>query len=249
MMRIETGAVFALALAASVAAHAEDAPLSSPPTDPQDISGIWYGTGFYTPSELKDNSAPPFSPAGQVTYQRRADGDKTGHPLHPIGTECAPFGFIADQGGAPFQIIQTPGQITFITEVNHMIGIVHMNGKHPKNLQPTYLGHSIGHWEGDTLVIDTVGFRPDRWLDFKGTPTGSQLHVTERVRKIKLGKVVLETLITIDDPENYTKPWTLRRISLWRPMELVHEEVCEGDLDQNRPDYVFDEAVKARLKK
>jgi hypothetical protein len=242
------GAVFSLAVAASAAALA-DSPLPAPSADPHDISGVWKGAtmreigrmGMWRPVE---GGEPPFTPAGEALYKKRRDADKATHPFHPLGTECAPLTFPGTSFGN-YQIIQTPGQVTVLVENNtHEIHVIHMNGKHPENVPATFTGHSIGHWEGDTLVIDTVGFHEDRWFDYTGTPAGSQLHIIERIKKINIaGKTGLEAMVTIIDPENYTRPWTLRRVSHWSPGEGLQEVVCEGDLDKVRPTYIFDKTV------
>jgi hypothetical protein len=97
------------------------------------------------------------------------------------------------------------------------------------------MGHSIGHWEGDTLVIDTIGYNGEKWLDYLGTPSSTQLHVIERIKKVNVGKVVLENTLTIIDPVMYTRPWDIRRVFMWRPAEQIGEEICEEDNDQVAP--------------
>ena len=76
---------------------------------------------------------------------------------------------------------------------------------HPKDLQPTWLGHSIGEWEGDSLIVDTVGFNDRSWIDSRGTPRTEQLHIVERIRRVDFGHLEVET--TIDDPGVFVKPW------------------------------------------
>ena len=175
----------------------------------------------------------PFTPEGLAIFTKRREANDSGHPIRH--GECAPVGFPGEQEGAPFQVIQTPGQITFVYESNHVFTIVHMNQEHPKNLRPSFMGHSIGHWEGDTLVIDTIGYNGEKWLDYLGTPSSTQLHVIERIKKVNVGKVVLENTLTIIDPVMYTRPWDIRRVFMWRPAEQIGEEICEEDNDQVAP--------------
>jgi hypothetical protein len=236
-----SGTAFSLSLAVSAA----DISLPDPSADPHDISGIWKGPsmrevgrmGIWRPVE---GGEPPFTEAGLALYKKRREADKATHPFHPLGTECAPHGYPGMAGG---QIIQTPGQITFLGNF-HAIDIVHMNGRHPKDLRPTFTGHSIGHWEGATLVIDTVGYHEGGWLDYTGTPAGAQLHLIEHIKKVTIaGKVGLEAVATVIDPENYTKPWNVRRVSRLNSAQTLEEDVCEGDLDKERPSYVFDKTV------
>jgi hypothetical protein len=229
-VRLQVAVVFWLAL--SAAAFAENA---APPSDPRDISGIWYGTGWFDPVNRTfrpiDGGDPPYTDAARALFDARIAAEKAGHPLHPVGTECVPAALPVMRDKAPIQIIQTPGQVTVVAEAYHDIGIIRLNSQHPKNPVPTFGGDVVGHWEGDTLVVDAVGYRPDLWLDFMGVPAGARLHAVERIRKVTTpgGKVVLENLATITDPEHYTKPWTVRRIFLWRPAERITEEVCEED--------------------
>ena len=101
-----------------------------------------------------------------------------------------------------------------------------MDGRpHPKDMDPTYYGHSVGHWEGDTLVIDTVGFNERSWIDLRGMPTTESLHLTERITRPDFNTLRYE--ITIDDPEAYTAPWTTGMFFRWAPGAEQFEFVCQ----------------------
>jgi hypothetical protein len=95
------------------------------------------------------------------------------------------------------------------------------------------LGHSIGRWEGDTLVIDTVGFHDRGWVDVNGKPQTEQLHIIERMRRPNLGTMEIE--ITVDDPGAYERPWRLRRQLKLAPNEELHEYVCN---ENDRPEHL-----------
>ena len=98
-------------------------------------------------------------------------------------------------------------------------------GPAPRTVDPTWMGHSIGHWEGDTLVVDSVGFNGRAWIDLEGHPFTEKTHITERWRRPDLGH--LEVEFTIDDPSSYVKPWTIKRISDLAPKgEEVAEYIC-----------------------
>ena len=99
-----------------------------------------------------------------------------------------------------------------------------MNAKHPGKFEPTFMGHSVGHWEGDTLVVDTIGMIKQTQIDEAGTLHSDQLHVVERIRKVQ---DTLEVLFTIEDPKAFTKPWTAVRIWKWRPDIRFIEYICE----------------------
>ena len=109
----------------------------------------------------------------------------------------------------PTEIFQMPDRILFIYEGGaHVWRIIWMDGrKQPVDPNPDYLGYSVGHWEGDTLVVDTIGMNDRTWLDAAGHPHGEKLHVTERYTRPDSNTLRLEA--TIDDPEYYTKPWTV----------------------------------------
>lgn len=105
--------------------------------------------------------------------------------------------------------------------------VIYLDGRsHPENLQPSYHGHSIGHWEGDTLVVDTVGFNEKMWFDSDGSPHTTQLHLTERFTRISLERLKYE--ITIDDPGAYTSTWSSGFYMFWTPGESF-EFVCQDD--------------------
>ena len=98
--------------------------------------------------------------------------------------------------------------------------------KHPENPKPSYLGHSIGHWEGDTLVVDSVGFNEKMWFDAEGSPHTNQLHLLERFTRISQQRLKYE--VTIDDPGAYTKPWSSGFYMGWTAGESF-QFVCQDD--------------------
>jgi hypothetical protein len=104
--------------------------------------------------------------------------------------------------------------------------VVYMDGReHPKNLKPSYFGHSVGHWEGDMLVIDSVGYNEKSWLNRDGLPTTDRLHLTERFTRPNMD--TLEYKITIDDPGAYNKPWDSGYTVGWQADEELFEYVCQ----------------------
>jgi hypothetical protein len=109
---------------------------------------------------------------------------------------------------------------------------IFMDGRrHPEagTFDPSWMGHSIGRWDGKTLVVDTMGFNDRGWVDYRSTPQTEQLHVIERYTRPDLGTLDLE--ITVDDPGAYTRPWKIRRRMVLAPKtEEIHEYICnEGD--------------------
>jgi hypothetical protein len=166
----------------------------------------------------------PFTPAGLALFQeRRANESKD----DPEGY-CLPPGVPRYTGTPyPFQIIQLPDRIVILYEgASHMYRTVFMDGrKHSSDLNPTWLGESIGWWEGnDTLVVDTIGFNGKTWLDYVGHPASEALHVVEKYRRPDSLTLVYEA--TIEDPKFYTKPWTTSFKVRFRPGWDLLEYVC-----------------------
>jgi len=129
----------------------------------------------------------------------------------------------------PFQIIQLPDRVVILYEgASHMYRQIFMDGrKHtpPDKLNPTWLGESIGSWEGnDTLVVDTIGFNGRTWLDYVGHPSSEDLHVVEKFRRPDY--MTLEYEATIEDKQMYTKPWTTNFQVKFRPGWDLLEYVC-----------------------
>jgi hypothetical protein len=165
----------------------------------------------------------PFKPAGlELFNERRANNSKD----DPEGY-CLPAGVPRYTGTPyPFQIIQLPDRVVILYEgASHMYRVILMNAEHSKDPDPTWLGESVGHWEGnDTLVIDTVGFNGRTWLDYVGHPASDQLHVIERLKRPDYRTLVYEA--TIEDPKYYTKPWTTSFNVKFEPGWEIKEYVC-----------------------
>jgi hypothetical protein len=127
------------------------------------------------------------------------------------------------------EIVEIPElQRIFILDVGgpHSFRTIYMDGRaHPKNLEPTYYGHSVGRWEGDTLVVETVGFNERFWFDRSGLPHTNQLRTLERFTRVDLDTVRYE--LTIDDPGAYTAPFTGRLVLLAEPGTELFEYVCQ----------------------
>ena len=165
----------------------------------------------------------PFKSEGlELFKERRANNSKD----DPEGY-CLPGGVPRYTGTPyPFQIIQLPDRVVILYEgASHMYRVVLMNAEHSKDPDPTWLGESVGHWEGnDTLVIDTVAFNGKTWLDYVGHPASDQLHVIEKLRRPDYRTLVYEA--TIEDPKYYTKPWTTSFNVKFQPGWEIKEYVC-----------------------
>ena len=122
----------------------------------------------------------------------------------------------------PEQIVQTPQTIVFLIEERHLFRIIPINAKHPDDLDPGYLGDSVGHWEGDTLVVDVTGFSEK----MSGINLNSDaLHITERYTRVDYNTIEYEA--TSEDPKVLTRPWTIHSKIMLRPGTRIRESVCE----------------------
>ena len=206
----------------------------STPDSIPNISGMWQVRGFDRYTKQVDGSDPPWQPWNKKAFEDREAAEAAGTPLYDPTAACLPSGtprIISTP--YPAEIIQTPDETVFLYEAQHLYRVVYMNQEHPKNIEPTFMGHAVGHWEGDTLVVDTVGLVGETQIDEGGTQHSDQMHVVERIRKID--DLTLEILFTIDDPKAFTKPWTARRLWSWRPEIRFLEYVCEEN-NRNAPD-------------
>ncbi len=185
-----------------------------------DLTGIWTPdrTFIYDiTSSLKPGEQLPIQPwALKLTKQRMSKDDPEANCLPAGVPRMAPY---------PWKIMQTPKLIVFLFEGNiHTYRQIFLDGRgHPKDLEPTWYGHSIGKWEGDTLVVDSVGFNDKFWFDFAGHPHTEKLHVIERYRRPDSAH--LDYDVTIDDPGAYTNPFTMHGHSVLEKGELM-EYIC-----------------------
>jgi hypothetical protein len=128
----------------------------------------------------------------------------------------------------PMQIVQIPGQVLMLFEYDHYIRRIYTDGRpHDMEQGPLWMGDSIGKWEGDTLVVDTVNFNDKTLLDRVGRPHSTALHVVERMRRIDHNS--MEIAFTIDDPKAYTKPWGTKLIFDQKPDWKIMEQICEDN--------------------
>lgn len=133
----------------------------------------------------------------------------------------------------PMQIAQIPGEVLMIFEYDHFVREIYTDGRpQPKNLDPSWMGDSIGRWEGGTLVVDTVGFNDKTWIDMVGHPHSDALHVTERIRRAD--RKTLEDDLTIVDPKAYTKAWSGRQVFDLKPTWSLGEYICEDNMADPR---------------
>ncbi len=159
---------------------------------------------------------------------RNAELTRKGLPPLSTGMACMPEGMPGMmQGTFPMEILETPGQVTIIQEAYNQVRRVYLGAPAiaPDEAEPRFAGHSTGRWEGDTLVVDTVGIKES--VRFRNTPHSSQMRITERLRLVN--DEILENRVTIADPEYLAQPWTWIWMYKRWPGYRIEEYVCEDN--------------------
>ena len=199
------------------------APAPRTPDGKPDFSGLWQPEvnpyRFDVIQDLQDEAI--FRPAAEAIFMDRVKDFRRDDPV----TSCLPGG-PSEMLNTMYRIIQSPTVVALLYESGTgRYRQIYMDGRNlPKNPNPTWLGYSVGHWEGDTLAVETVGFNDRTWLDRAGHPHSESLRVTERFRRKDFGH--LQYHITFDDPETLTKPLTLSLAVNYRPDTDMLENVC-----------------------
>jgi hypothetical protein len=187
-----------------------------------DLSGVWNGGGPVgdLAQGLAKGETIPLLPEALALMKSRDSKDDPEANCLPTGVpRIAPY---------PWRIVQTPTHVFFLFEGNiHSYRQIFMDParKHPPDPDPSWYGDSNGKWDGDTLVIDTVGFNDKFWFDFRGHPHTEKLHTIERYTRTDMGTLINE--VTIDDPGAYSKPFTLKFTARLRPNEELMEYICQ----------------------
>jgi hypothetical protein len=141
-----------------------------------------------------------------------------------------------------FSIVQTPAQVYMLFEYLHVWRLITMNQPHPKDVDSTWLGDSVGHYDGDTLVIDTTGYNDKTWLDMVGHPHSEQLHTVERLRRVDHD--TLELQLTIEDPKAYTQSFTAKKTFKLSSFPMG-ETMCSLSEDQSFQKNIMDRTVSS----
>ncbi len=217
-----------LAAMPALAADAVDttAPVfEAPAAGTPDFTGKWVNTKPAGHLLTSDGHEPPLTAAGKAEYAKRAAALKAGdHKVDPVST-ClmhgiprllyAPF---------PFLIMQTTRNLSFVHEANHTFRIIYWDKAPPDDADPTYLGSAAAHFDGKTLVIDSVAFNDLTWLDYSGLPHGEKLTVQERYTLTN--PHTISGSVTITDPQFYTAPWTASFTLKRQAGMSLKENVC-----------------------
>lgn len=259
-------------VAASACLPAQTPPAQTKSTIPRasdgkpDLTGVWQGgstrkgsweeanSGLGVGGTGRDPSAPASLASQQVVtepapYQPWA-AQKVLESFNQRGIDdpsafCLPPGLprLTITGLFPLQIVQTPQLIVVIYEYMNIFRLIPLNAKHPDDLVASYMGDSVGHWEGDTLVVDVTGFNDKTWLTSTGTFHSESLHLTERYTRVDKDRINYD--VTMEDPKVLTKPWTIHSSLMLREGTRVQEYVCaENNLDPGRYENFLKDGVK-----
>jgi len=192
-----------------------------------DLNGVYGFAGVR-------NAEPPVLKPGAEKFKIVRGGPNDVRGNTTLGTDCKPLGvpqcFVTPY---PFQIVQTPKLIVMIYEYPNSIRWIPTDGRaHPVDPDPSWMGDSVAHWEGDTLVVDSVGFNDK--TEVSGYMHTEDLHVVERYRRLENGS--LEYNVTVEDPNVFARPWVLpaRTLPFHPEAERVDEFVCETSKDYNK---------------
>jgi hypothetical protein len=185
------------------------------PDGKPDLSGIWHNQRTIDPGK------PEMKAWAAAVVKERVENNSKDAPQ----VRCLPLGILLSGTGTPFRTVQSATFMAMLFELD-VPGYrqIYLDGRaHPKDFGPTWTGHSVGHWEGDTLVVDTVGFNDKSWLPNQ-LPHTEKMHVTERFHRPDLGHLEIE--ITVDDPDTFVKPWVIKRVTELAPNDQVGEAIC-----------------------
>jgi hypothetical protein len=206
-----------------------------------DLSGVWM-EDHPRPNTVMERywayeftlEEPPMTAWGQAQFKTaKPSFGPHAFPLaetnDPLYHTCVPLGFPRIfLYPLPLQILQVPGEVLMLFEWDSMRHQIFTDGRpHDTTLGPLWMGDSIGHWERDTLVVDTVNFNDKTWVDRIGHPHSAALHVVERIRRVDHNHLVDD--LTIEDSKAYTKPWTAQLTFVLKPEWTLAEQFCEDE--------------------
>ena len=216
-MRPMVFALLALVMAAPAALVVAAPALAAP----ADFSGVWQpvGDGLAHPD---DGGAVPLTPAAAAIARANAAAAARGDFAFDPAMHCLPYGTPRLMlVPSPVQLLVTANRVVFVHQLNHSARLVYLDRGHDPAVDPSFLGDSVGRWDGDTLVVDTTNFRAGL-LDRSGVPVGEKLHVVERYR---VSGRRITGRITVEDPANFTRAWSFAVVLERRPGGIV-EDIC-----------------------
>jgi len=191
------------------------------------LAGVWQVTEYHRGIRTSDGALPPLTAEGQALYAANQETRREMKPREDM-SRCVPTGTPrAMFAPLPLLIVQTARKITFIQEYQHQLRHIYMDEPLPAlaDIELSYMGESVGRWDGDTLVVETIGLHRDTVLDHEGLPHSRDMKITERLRLLDGGRQ-LENLMTFEDPALYSAPWTTRVLYNSTPGVELKEYNC-----------------------
>ena len=194
------------------------------------LSGVWAMPSPVRALKTSDGKPPPLLPAAKAEYAKRQAALKADPKTDPV-SNCWMQG-VPRLVYAPYPVLiaQEKDRVNLVYETNHTFRIIDLKQPLPKqspDLDPQWLGYSAGHWDGKTLVIDSVGFNDKTWLDYSGLPHGEKLKVQERYTLKDPDRI--EGVVTITDPDTFSRPWSTAFTLVKKPGYELKENVCVRD--------------------
>jgi hypothetical protein len=259
----------AMLIAGHLGAQSTKAPKSAVPRAADgkpDLTGVWQPASTIrgsweeanTGTGLGGTGTNPSAPVASSSADRHGEGapyqpwaaKKVLESFNKRGIDdptarCLPAGIprLHSFGLFPVQIVQTPRQVIILYEYMNVFRVIPLNAKHPDDAEPTYMGDSVGHWEGDTLVVDITNFNDKTWLLGAGTFHSDALHITERFTRVDKDQINYD--VVMEDPNVLTKPWPYHSTMMLRDGTRLHESVCaENNLDPDRYEQLLKQGVK-----
>ena len=218
------------------------APAPRLPDGKPDLQGLWNAADgrFLTNIAKRAGFDAPFQPGAAAVFKERQDTEGRDRPAGRCLPHTVPTAMMVP--GYPWKVVQTPGLTIVLFENFSQYRQIFTDGRDfPAERAPTWFGYSIGKWDGDTFVVDVVGFNDKGWLDDGGHPRSEAMHVTEKWRRKDFGHMDIE--FTFDDPKTYTKPWSVTIPFNLLPDTEIIENVCENEKDV---EHVFFGGVKPK---
>jgi hypothetical protein len=202
-------------------------PTANLPFDAHDFSGVWMGRG---PFNTLSNTPPPMTPWAKARYDAAKPG--IGPRMQPLGNDpimvCDPIGYprIAFYNAYPMEFVQTKDRLLEFFDFFYVHRTIWMDVRTlPDDPDPSWYGYSVGHWDGNTLVVETTGFNDESWIDNDGHPHSDQMKLEERFQR--MNHDTIEAKMTLTDPKAYTEPW-VSDVTTWTlsPKQAMREDLC-----------------------
>jgi len=214
----------------------------------QDLAGVWKGGGRGSNRDLILKPALklmlPWVQAKLATTDLNADPSREIYATDPdpFLESCDPLGVPRVLlTNTPIKIVPAPSEVIMFYERSHDFREIYTDGRaHPKDLDRSWWGHSIGRWDGNALVVDTIGFNDKTWLDWSGVSHSDALHVVERYQRMDRNTMRLD--ITIDDPKAFTQPFTVTRTWTLKPWDIA-QDICTRANEQHFEQGIVEPAI------